>query len=99
MGLKADPEAAAKAAEAAKAAPVTKAEVEVKAVVALPAAALKEIEEAPKAHAHVETSDDKLFVKAASSGDFSYLEEKWEAFAEKSSNPGEEDDEEEEEGE
>jgi hypothetical protein len=94
MGLKADPEAAAKAAEAAKAAPVTKAAVEEKAVAALPAAALKEIEEAPKAHAHVETNDDKLFAKAAASGDFSYMEEKWEAFAEKSMSPGEDDEEE-----
>lgn len=82
VGIKADPEAAAKAAEAAKEAPVTKVAVEEKAVAALPAAALQEIEEAPKAHAHVaETNEDKLFVKAASSGDFTYLEEKWEEFA------------------
>jgi hypothetical protein len=99
IGIKADPEAAAKAAEAAKAPPVTKAAAEEKAVAALPASALKEIEEAPKAHAHVETDDDKLFVKAAASGDFTYLEEKWEAFAEKSSRPGEDDDEEDEEDE
>lgn len=99
IGIKADPEAAVKAAEAAKEAPVTKAAVEEKAVASLPASALKEIEEAPKAHAHVETDEDKLFVKAASSGDFTYLEEKWEAFAEKSSRPGEDDDEEDEDGE
>lgn len=97
MGLKADPEAAAKAAEAAKAPPApTKAAVEEKAVAALPSAALKEIEDAPKAHAHVETDEDKLLVKASSSGDFTYLEEKWEEFAEKSSRPGEDDDEEDE---
>eukprot|EP00956_Cyclotella_meneghiniana_P025086 scaffold51539_cov69-Cyclotella_meneghiniana.AAC.3 len=96
VGIKADPEAAAKAAEAAKEAPVTKAAVEEKAVAALPAAALQEIEEAPKAHAHVETDQDKLFVKAASTGDFTYLEEKWEEFADKSTRPGEDDDEDEE---
>ena len=98
VGIKADPEAAAKAAEAAKEAPVTKVAVEEKAVAALPAAALQEIEEAPKAHAHVaETNEDKLFVKAASSGDFTYLEEKWEEFADKSTRPGEDDDDEDEE--
>ena len=72
--------------------------VEEKAVAALPAAALQEIEEAPKAHAHVaETNEDKLFVKAASSGDFTYLEEKWEEFADKSTRPGEDDDDEDDE--
>ena len=97
IGLKADPEAAAKAAEAVRSAQPSKAAVEEKAMATLPAAALKEIEDAPKAHAHVETDEDKLFAKAAASGDFTYLEEKWETFAEKSSRPGEEDDEEEEE--
>jgi len=37
-----------------------------------------------------------LFVKAASTGDFTYLEEKWEEFADKSTRPGEDDDEDEE---
>ena len=84
MGIKADPEAAAAAAAA------TPKKVE------LSAAATAKVENAYKAHEHVETEDDKLLVKAASSGDYSELEVKWEAFAEKATRPGEDDDEDEE---
>lgn len=96
MGLKADPEAAKKAAaEAAASKPApTPVQAQVAAVAALPLAAQKEIEEAPKAYSHVETEDDKTFAKAAQSGDFSYLETKWEEFNEKAIKPGEDDDEE-----
>ena len=58
--------------------------------------ALKQIEDATKAHAgHVETDEDKLLAKPAKMGDLMYLVEKWEQFAEKASRPGEEDEEEE----
>ena len=93
MGIKADPEAAAKAAEAAaaeakaKAAPV---------VAELPPEAAAKVEDAYKAQEYVETEDDKMLAKAAATGDYSALEEKWEAFAEKSSRPGEDDDDEDE---
>eukprot|EP00584_Thalassiosira_punctigera_P004093 CAMPEP_0172527058 /NCGR_PEP_ID=MMETSP1067-20121228/1840_1 /TAXON_ID=265564 ORGANISM="Thalassiosira punctigera, Strain Tpunct2005C2" /NCGR_SAMPLE_ID=MMETSP1067 /ASSEMBLY_ACC=CAM_ASM_000444 /LENGTH=144 /DNA_ID=CAMNT_0013310721 /DNA_START=225 /DNA_END=659 /DNA_ORIENTATION=+ len=87
MGLKADPEAAAKAAEEAAAAAPKKVELSPEAVA--------KVEGAYKAHEHVETDDDKLLSKAASTGDFTFLEEKWEAFAEKSTRPGEDDDEDE----
>ena len=87
MGLKADPEAAAKAAEAAKEAAKEK-------KVELSPEAVAKVEDAYKAHEH-ETDDDKLLAKAASSGDYGALEEKWDAFAEKSSRPGEDDDEDE----
>jgi hypothetical protein len=90
MGIKADPEAAA-AAAAAKAAAAAPKKVE------LSAAAAAKVEEAYKAHEYVETEDDKLLAKAASSGDYSELEAKWEAFAEKATRPGEDDDEEEDE--
>lgn len=90
MGIKADPAAAA-------AAP-SQASDEQSALAKLPSLAIKKIEDAPKAHAgHGETDEDKLLAKAARTGDFTYLEEKWEEFAEKASRPGEEDDEEEEE--
>ena len=89
MGLKADPEAAAKAAEAAKEAAKEK-------KVELPPEAVAKVEDAYKAHEYVETDDDKLLAKAASSGDYGALEEKWDAFAEKSSRPGEDDDDEDE---
>jgi hypothetical protein len=91
MGLKADPEAAAKAAAATKEAAAASAKR------VLSPAALAKVEGAYKGHAHVETEDDKLLAKAASSGDYGELEAKWEAFLEKSSNPGEDDDEEEDE--
>ncbi|KAL3817318.1 hypothetical protein ACHAXA_003941 [Cyclostephanos tholiformis] len=90
MGLKADPESAAKAAAAAKAATAAS-------TTTLSSAALAKVEGAYKSHAHVETEDDKLLVKAASSGDYSELEAKWESFLEKAVNPGEDEDEEEEE--
>ena len=88
MGIKADPEAAVAAAKAAAEAPKK---------VELSAAATAKVEEAYKAHAYVETEDDKLLAKAASSGDYSELEAKWEAFAEKATRPGEDDDDDEEE--
>ncbi|KAL7435675.1 hypothetical protein ACHAXH_007568 [Discostella pseudostelligera] len=89
MGIKADPEAAAAAAASAAAAAPKKVE--------LSAAATAKVENAYKAHEHEETEDDKLLAKAASSGDYSELEAKWEAFAEKATRPGEDDDEDEEE--
>jgi hypothetical protein len=95
VGIKADPEAAKAAATAA--AP-SKASEEQSALAKLPSSAMKQIEDAPKAHAgHGETDEDKLLAKAAKTGDFTYLEEKWEEFAEKASRPGEDDEEEEEE--
>ena len=90
MGFKSDPEAALKAAEA------TKAKEEAKsAPVELPTEAMEKVEGAYKAHGAVETEDDKLLAKAAGTGDFSYLESKWEEFNEKAIRPGEDDDEDE----
>ena len=80
MGLKADPEAAAKKASAA--APK----------VELSAEAAAKVEGAYKEEAHVQTEDDKMLTKASATGDFSYFEEKWEAFNEKAIKPGEDDD-------
>ena len=90
MGLKADPEAASKAAAAANAAAAASAKT-------LSPAALAKVEGAYKGHAHAETEDDKLLAKAASSGDYSQLEARWEAFLEKAISPGEDDEDEEEE--
>merc|ERR1719253_1921747 len=84
----ADPEAAAKAAEEAAAAAKEKAAP----VGELPPEAAAKVEDAYKAHEYVETEDDKLLAKAAATGDYSALEEKWEAFAEKAVRPGEDDD-------
>ncbi|KAL7551564.1 hypothetical protein ACHAWF_014754, partial [Thalassiosira exigua] len=85
VGIAADPEAAAKAAEEqAAAAAAPKAE--------LSEAAAAKVEGAYKAHEHVETEDDKLLAKAAASGDYSQFEEKWEAFTVKATNPGDDDD-------
>jgi hypothetical protein len=91
MGLRADPEAAAKAAAAARAAAAAAS------AKTLSPAALAKVEGAYKGHAHVVTEDDKLLAKAASSGDYTQLEAKWEAFLEKAVSPGEDDDDEEEE--
>ncbi|KAL7472499.1 hypothetical protein ACHAXS_012846 [Conticribra weissflogii] len=91
MGIKADPAAAAKAAAAAEE------EAKKSAPVQLSADATKKVETAYKAHVVEETEDDKLLAEAAKKGDFSFLEEKWEAFNEKAIKPGEDDDEEEEE--
>lgn len=58
----------------------------------------KKIEEAYKASddGYVETDEDKvanaMFAKAAETGDYTYLEEKWEVFVEKATRPGEDDD-------
>ena len=87
MGIMADPEAAAAKAAAAAAAPKK---------VELSAAAAAKVEDAYKAHESVETEDDKLLAKAASTGDYSELQAKWEAFAEKATKPGEDDDDEDE---
>ena len=91
MGLKADPEAAAKAAataaEAAKNAEPVKLSPE----------AVAKVEVAYKAHVVEETEDDKAFVKAAKSGDFTYLEETWEGHMNKAIKPGEDDDDDEDE--
>ncbi len=87
MGFQSDPEAALKAAEEAKAA-----EAEKKAVPKLSAEVMEKVEGAYKSHEVVETEDDVLLAKAAGSGDFTYLEEKWEAFNEKAIRPGEDDD-------
>lgn len=90
MGLMADPEAAMKAAEAAKEDAPKKVE--------LSPEAEKKIEEAYKASddGYVETDEDKvanaMFAKAAETGDYTYLEEKWEVFVEKATRPGEDDD-------
>lgn len=92
MGFQSDPEAALKAATEAKAAEVAK-----KSVPVLPAEVMEKVEGAYKAHGEVEvTEEDVLLAKAAGSGDFTYLEEKWEAFNEKAIRPGEDDDEEDE---
>jgi len=91
MGIKADPEAAAKAAAAAEE------EAKKSAPVQLSAEATKKVETAYKAHVVEETDDDKLLAEAAKKGDFSFLEDKWEAFNEKAIKPGEDDDDEEEE--
>ena len=88
MGLKADPEAAKKAAEELAAAAKEK-------TVELSEEAEAKVEGAYKAAEYVETDDDKLLAKAVASGDYSALEEKWDVFAEKSSRPGEDDDEDE----
>ena len=90
MGFKSDPEAALKAAEASKAKEVAKS-----APVELPSAVMEKVEGAYKAHEAVETEDDKLLAKAVGTGDFSYLESKWEEFNEKAIRPGEDDDEDE----
>jgi len=93
MGFQSDPEAALKAAEEARAAEVAK-----KSVPVLPAEFMEKVEGAyNKAHnGGVEvTEEDVLLVKAAGTGDFTYLEEKWEAFNEKAIRPGEDDDEDE----
>mmetsp|Transcript_39823 Transcript_39823/g.83720 ORF Transcript_39823/g.83720 Transcript_39823/m.83720 type:complete len:167 (-) Transcript_39823:297-797(-) len=83
MGLKADPEAAKKAADAAPADAPKKVELSVE--------ALAKVEDAYKAE-EVNTEDDEPLAKAVATGDFSYFEEKWEAFSEKSGRPGEDDD-------
>eukprot|EP00984_Skeletonema_dohrnii_P017528 scaffold7995_cov91-Skeletonema_dohrnii-CCMP3373.AAC.4 len=88
MGLKADPEAAIKAAEekeakaAAKIAPVE-----------LSSEAMEKVESAYKAGEVVESEADKLMAKGAATGDFTYLESQWEEFNEKAIRPGEDDDE------
>ena len=92
MGFKSDPEAAAKAA----AEKVEKA-VAKSTPVELPEAVMAKVEVAYKAHETVVTEDDVALVKAAESGDFSYLEEKWEAFNDKAIRPGEDDDDDEDE--
>jgi hypothetical protein len=90
MGIKADPQAAAKAAEEAAAAAPT--------IVELSAEAEAKVEDAYKAHEHVETEteDDNYLAKAAVSGDYAELEEKWDAFVVKVTQPGEDDDDEDE---
>jgi len=85
MGLKADPEAAKKAAEEAAAAAPKKVE--------LSADAVAKVEDAYKSEEHVETEDDKMLAKASATGDYTHFEEKWEAFTEKAIRPGEDDDE------
>ena len=85
MGFKADPEAAAKAAAAAEEAAKAK-------KVELPPEAIAKVEDAYKSEAHVETEDDKMLTKAASSGEYSELETKWDEFIVKSTKPGEDDD-------
>jgi len=85
MGFKADPEAAAKAAAAAEEAAKAK-------KVELPPEAVAKVEDAYKSEAHVETEDDKMLAKAASSGEYSELETKWDEFIVKSTIPGEDDD-------
>ena len=91
MGFKSDPEAALKAAEASQAKEVAKSTP-----VELPTEVMAKVEGAYKAHEAAETEDDKLLAKAAVSGDFTYLESKWEEFNEKAIRPGEDDDEEDE---
>mmetsp|Transcript_27163 Transcript_27163/g.49034 ORF Transcript_27163/g.49034 Transcript_27163/m.49034 type:complete len:172 (+) Transcript_27163:159-674(+) len=86
MGLKADPEAKTKAAEAAAAAVAPKVE--------LSAEAVAKVEGAYKSHEHVATDDEKMLMKANASGDYSYFEEKWEGFIAKAIKPGEDDDDE-----
>mmetsp|Transcript_10860 Transcript_10860/g.23993 ORF Transcript_10860/g.23993 Transcript_10860/m.23993 type:complete len:173 (-) Transcript_10860:401-919(-) len=92
MGLKADPQAAAKAVEAAAA--------EAPKAVELSPEAVAKVEDAYKAPEVVVTEEektaDKLMAKAADSGDYSELEGQWDAFLEKAIKPGEDDDEDEE---
>ena len=91
MGFKADPEAAAKAAAAAEEAAKAK-------KVELPPEAIAKVEDAYKSEAHVETEDDKMLAKAASSGEYSELETKWDEFIVKSTKPGEDDDDDDDDG-
>ena len=84
MGIKADPEAAKKAAaEAAAAAP---------AKVELSSEAKAKIETAYVSAAAGDDEGDVLLKSAMASGDYSALEEKWESFSIKAVNPGEDDD-------
>ena len=91
MGFKSDPEAAAAAQENA---PAEKSNESTK--ITLSEEAMTKVENAYKASEHTDTDDDKLLSVAVKTGDYTALEEKWEAFNEKAIRPGEDDDEEEE---
>jgi hypothetical protein len=88
MGFKSDPEAAAAAQDNAAASKESK--------ITLSEEAMTKVENAYKASEHTDTDDDKLLSVAVKTGDYTALEEKWEAFNEKAIRPGEDDDEEEE---
>ena len=95
MGFKSDPEAAA-AAAAAAAQDDAAASKEKESKITLSEEAMTKVENAYKAHSeHVDTDDDKLLSVAVKTGDYTALEEKWEAFNEKAIRPGEDDDEDE----
>mmetsp|Transcript_17214 Transcript_17214/g.26976 ORF Transcript_17214/g.26976 Transcript_17214/m.26976 type:complete len:169 (+) Transcript_17214:112-618(+) len=89
MGFKSDPEAALKAVEEAKAKELAK-----KTVVELPVEVMAKVEGAYKGEEvdEVTAEEDLMLVKAAGTGDFTYLEEQWEAFNDKAIRPGEDDD-------
>ena len=92
MGFKSDPEAAAAAAAAAQ----DSAAKEKESKITLSEEAMTKVENAYKAHSeHTDTDDDKLLSVAVKTGDYTALEEKWEAFNEKAIRPGEDDDEDE----
>lgn len=84
MGLKADPEAAKKAAEEAAAAAPAKVE--------LSSEAMAKIESAYVPASAGDDEGDALLKSAMATGDYSKLEEKWEAFTIKAVKPGEDDD-------
>jgi hypothetical protein len=91
MGFKSDPEAAAAAAAAQESAAKEK-----ESKITLSEEAMTKVENAYKASSeHTDTDDDKLLSVAVQTGDYTALEEKWEAFNEKAIRPGEDDDEEE----
>ncbi|KAL7457967.1 hypothetical protein ACHAWC_009978 [Mediolabrus comicus] len=93
MGFKSDPEAAAAAAAAAQ----DSASASKESKITLSEEAMTKVENAYKASEHTDTDDDKLLSVAVQTGDYTALEEKWEAFNEKAIRPGEDDDEEEDE--
>mmetsp|Transcript_30367 Transcript_30367/g.68034 ORF Transcript_30367/g.68034 Transcript_30367/m.68034 type:complete len:169 (-) Transcript_30367:77-583(-) len=84
MGFKADPEAAKKAAEEAAAAAPAKVE--------LSSEAMAKIESAYVPASAGDDEGDALLKSAMATGDYSKLEEKWEAFTIKAVKPGEDDD-------
>ena len=92
MGFKSDPEAALASAASSSSSGSSGGEK-----VELSEEAKAKVENAYKAHEVETTEEDVLLAKAVGSGDFTYLEEKWEAFNEKAIRPGEDDDDDEEE--
>ena len=84
MGIKADPEAAAKAAEEAAAAAPAKVE--------LSKEAMAKVESAYVTASAGDDEGDKLLKASMATGDYSKLEEQWEAFSIKAARPGEDDD-------